>query len=213
MSKRKNVDEHNESHKKHLKVKEITIGQLLRACESNNIGCVKDAIQKKLDLNTIDDNGWTPLHYACFRGHIDIVRELCLQKVDIDTRDATGYTPFHIACYQGHNKVVRELIKLGADFEKPNNKKQSPFYTAYTYGHDDIVQELCNYVNTSEIVAHLFKGSCLMNTIFFEKIEKEYVKIIHLLLFGQKQPESPLSVLHRDLLQDIQKIIKEKLKL
>ena len=177
MSKRKNVDEHNKTHEKHLKTETITIEQLFDACKSNDIRCVKDAIQQKLDLNETDEVGWTPLHVACLEGHLEIVKELVGQHVDMKKSDLGG-TPFYVACILCHS---------------------------------DIVQELSSIVKLEEIKENLFKHISEITNILLERIQKEYhIPIIHL-LFGQQQPDSPLSVLHRDVLQDISKTIKEKI--
>ena len=179
--------------------------------DHNAIQIIRLLASKGVDINSRDNHGCTAFFKICeTRGKMKIFRELILQKVHIEALDHYGYTPFHIACRRGNIEIVRELIKLGVDIKKPDNKNRSPFYTACANGLDDVVQELSNHVNISEIVAHLFKQNRKVNAVLFAKIKEEYVKIMHLLLFGQKQPESPLSVIHRDLLQDIQKVIKEK---
>ena len=251
MSKRKS-DSTNDSEPKYLKIEaqeeEITFKGLMSECFSGklDLDTVKRAIQQKLDLNTIDEDGWTLLHAACRENRIDIVKELIAQQVDIDRPENDGCTPFHIACanngidivreliaqgvdtekrekysctpfyvacINGHIDIVRELIAQHVDIEKPDNDGWSPFYAACRRNHIDIVRELSKIVSISELEKNLFRSNddAITDILLYSLGQRRYSVIFPLLLFGQKQSESPLSVLHRDLLQDTQKVIKEKI--
>ena len=210
MSKRKNVDEHNESHGKHLKVKPITFLKLFIACKFNNLRIVKAAIQQGVDFNETDEEGRTVFYAACCNGHLEIVKELINQRVDIEKPDKHGRTPFYAACQWNHIEVVRELIAQRVDMEKPQ-QGWTPFYSACFNGNLDVVDLLCNKITTSELRKNLWIHDKESHILIKKELCKRYFDKIKWLMFGQQQPDSPLSVLHRDVLQDISKTIKEKI--
>ena len=189
------------------------------ACNEGNIEIVKELIPQHVDIEKPDYTGRTPFYAACECGSLEIVKELINQRVDIEKPNNNKRTPFHAACSEGHLDIIRELIAHNIDFLKPDYRGQSPFDVACWRGRPKIIRELSTIVPISEIKKNLSVKK--MNTIqHTKKVELilesriknyEYHKIMFHLLFGQQRPDSPLSTLHRDLLQDIEKIIKEKI--
>eukprot|EP00055_Hartaetosiga_balthica_P008864 m.34197 g.34197 ORF g.34197 m.34197 type:complete len:977 (-) comp6503_c0_seq2:291-3221(-) len=60
---------------------------------------------------SVDDDEWTPLHYACWFGREDIVRILLDDwKGGPDIRNSHGSTALHLAARNGHAEVVRLLV-------------------------------------------------------------------------------------------------------
>ena len=181
------------------------------ACSNGHLEIVKELIAQRVDIEKPGFLGRTPFFLACRYGHKDIVQELIAQHVDIEKPDNEGWTPLHEACAQGHVEIVRELITQHVDIEKPENRGWTPFYVACDFGRIQIVRDLSSIVKMAEIKENLCKHDNEIQSILLERIQKEYhIPVIHL-LFGQQQPGSPLSVLHRDVLQDISKTIKEKI--
>jgi ankyrin repeat protein len=66
-------------------------------------------------INTADEGGQTPLHYASGEGHIDIVRFLVSKGVDVNVRDDEGDTPLHYVADSGHTEIAKLLVSSGAD--------------------------------------------------------------------------------------------------
>jgi ankyrin repeat protein len=65
----------------------------------------------KVDVNSKDSYGQTPLSWASNNGH-DVVVELLLDtgNVDVvDSKDSDGGTPLHRAAEKGHDSVVKLL--------------------------------------------------------------------------------------------------------
>ena len=75
----------------------------------------KKILKWKPDLaNEVDENGWSPFHYASYLGNITIFRQL-LEKSDksvvyLRIKDGKNKTALHIAASQGHMDVVKELV-------------------------------------------------------------------------------------------------------
>ena len=54
---------------------------------------------RKLDIDTQDKYGNTPLHYAVKCGSLEMVKLLVEAGADIKTRNQANMTPLHIAIY------------------------------------------------------------------------------------------------------------------
>lgn len=72
-------------------------------------------IQKKPELlnAAIDENGWTPLHYAASLNKIEIGRLLLDKGANYRARSLMGYTPQDIALRYGHTDFVKLLLSYG----------------------------------------------------------------------------------------------------
>jgi len=97
-----------------------------------------------VDVNWLDEDGFTPLFCACQEGHPLVVEHLLAHpKIDpnLDSNDET--TPFSFACEKGHTEVVSVLL---ADPRvvpnKPDNEKSTPLWLACQNGHLAVVRLL-----------------------------------------------------------------------
>ena len=108
------------------------------------------------------------------------------------------------------------MIAHNADIEKPECNGHSPFVLACIHRNVSVIRYLSEMAPVSKIKStlSLFDSEAkkfLKQHVFWALYQKMHDPIIFLFLLGQREPESMLSVLHRDLLQDIQKVIKEKI--
>ena len=71
----------------------ITPIQLHFASQFNYTTLAKYLIYRGVDVNTRDDNGYTPLHIASICGNTKIVKYLLKHTVDISVQDNSGPTP------------------------------------------------------------------------------------------------------------------------
>eukprot|EP00919_Chromeraceae_sp_WS-2016_P076936 GHVR01182052.1.p1 GENE.GHVR01182052.1~~GHVR01182052.1.p1 ORF type:complete len:116 (+),score=15.91 GHVR01182052.1:30-377(+) len=72
-------------------------------------------IDKGADVNSRENDGYTPLIWASNRGHTDIARLLIDKGADVNSKDKDGTTPLISASEFGHTEIVRFLIEKGAD--------------------------------------------------------------------------------------------------
>ncbi|MFP3036391.1 MAG: ankyrin repeat domain-containing protein [Wolbachia sp.] len=98
--------------------------ELIDTAGQGNLNKVKELIDNGADLNTVDNYGMTPLHYAATSGNLNIIEYLieCLEKVNpsklnkfINARAKNGMTPFHCATENGKLNVVKCLVKKGVN--------------------------------------------------------------------------------------------------
>ena len=91
---------------------------------------------KPADVNTKDEKGYTPLHYACRDGHLDLVRLLLEARADVEARNKDNETPLHQACLHGHPATARLLLlDHGANVQTWSSNNSTPIHLACLYGH------------------------------------------------------------------------------
>lgn len=67
------------------------------------------------EVNTKDQDGETPLHYAAEHGDKHVAELLIANGADVNARNNTGETPLHCATLWAYKDVIELLIANGAD--------------------------------------------------------------------------------------------------
>jgi hypothetical protein len=67
------------------------------------------------DVNLLDANGWTALHFAAGANSVLSVRVLAEHGAKLTIEAGNGYTPYHWAERLSNEEVASELASLGAD--------------------------------------------------------------------------------------------------
>jgi ankyrin repeat protein len=133
--------------------------ELIEAAKENNLPEVRRLLSAGADINVMDQNGWTPLHWACLRRHLQVFKELVEHGADIEVETSYGSTPLHLAAIYGHLPFVIELLNpndsngttttilgkrksRGADTEAKDNGGDTPLHNACCNGHLPIVKAL-----------------------------------------------------------------------
>ncbi|THF56512.1 ankyrin repeat domain-containing protein [Pseudothauera rhizosphaerae] len=86
----------------------------------------------------VDQDGWTPLHYAAFEGRTALVDKLLASGARIDAPAPNQATPLMIAARNGHIDVVRRLLAAGADVDLKNDRGLTADAWARAQGNTDI---------------------------------------------------------------------------
>ncbi|CAB0038487.1 unnamed protein product [Trichogramma brassicae] len=99
------------------------------ASNLQNKEMVELLLRNGADPNSVNKEGWTPLH---FMSEFDIglielffdINDEQHQRVRVDVRDNEGYTPLHRALrYNRNEKVAELLLRRGADPNLPDERK------------------------------------------------------------------------------------------
>jgi predicted nucleic acid-binding Zn-ribbon protein len=116
--------------------------ELYKACSQGNVENVKLLLDKGVDVNAKDTEGWTVLMYASEYGHTEIVKLLLESGADVNAKTEYGNTALICASVNGYTEIVKMLLEAGADV----NVKSECGYTALMYasedGHKDMVKLL-----------------------------------------------------------------------
>jgi len=64
------------------------------------------------NLNSLDEEGFTPLHIACKYGHHDMASILLTNGAEIELKDRSGKTPLHLA---STHQIIQLLLQHNVD--------------------------------------------------------------------------------------------------
>ncbi len=100
-----------------LKAKDENLATVLHhAALGNHVACLALLLAtKKVDLNSLDGHGKTPVHVAAYVGNIESLRMLLNAGAVVDVLGQDNMTPLHIAVLRGEVESVRTLTRYGAN--------------------------------------------------------------------------------------------------
>lgn len=86
------------------------------------------------DVNMIEWNIYTPLHYAAFYGNFRDAQMLILNGANVNALSNYKYTPMHLACFKDHYQIVQLLCDSRGDMEARDHLKCTPLQIAAKKG-------------------------------------------------------------------------------
>ena len=95
-------------------------------------------LQRKANIEAIDERGMTPLHWAAYENNIRAINILLNKGANIHSRTNGGSTPLHIAAERNAIKSIAQLLERGADIESKTTlgqMQETPLDTAVRYEH------------------------------------------------------------------------------
>jgi ankyrin repeat protein len=116
--------------------------ELFVAAGEKNVPEIRRLLSVGADIESKDNYGNMPLHWACKNGHSQVVKELLDHGADIEAKNNFGRTPLHWACYNGHVAIVNELLTRGANTEVKTYIGDTPLHWASHRGHFPVVKAL-----------------------------------------------------------------------
>lgn len=128
---------HREIRRSNLHITSTTT-LLLSAVKSRNVGLLNKLIEKGVDLNIPNKQGFTPLMLACRHGFDDIVQILLANGAKTALTDKKGNTVLHHACIEGYTNIAQQIISSNPELiNLLNTEKVSPLVYAISL-HEDI---------------------------------------------------------------------------
>ena len=70
-------------------------------------------------MNSMDDNGYTPMHAAASYNHVELIQFLISRGGNVNIQDPDGDTPLHVC---ENVSMAQALISLGANINLQNNE-------------------------------------------------------------------------------------------
>jgi ankyrin repeat protein len=112
------------------------------ADSKTSVPLLERLLQLKMDVNAVDREKRTALHWACANNALPCVDGLIAAKADVDARDCTGLAPMHCACPLDAVDSVRALLKAGAHAEATDRDKRTPLHWAADRAAEATMKEL-----------------------------------------------------------------------
>jgi len=101
-------------------------------------------INEKVNVNALDEDGCSALHYAAEKGKDEIVKLLLKNGANFDLRSKYKNSALILATINSQAKVVDSLLKAGADVNLTNDFGESALNLAAWEGRVEIVDSLLN---------------------------------------------------------------------
>lgn len=83
--------------------------QLVHAAEEGETETMRSLIEMGTNVNSTDDDGWTPLHFAAVNGHTETAVLLIERKADADSKNNRGSTPLEITAALGYTETAAAM--------------------------------------------------------------------------------------------------------
>ena len=96
---------------------------------------VQVLIDAGADIDTKNNSGWSPLHYACEQGVLDVVKMLVEAGAGVRSQTDAGQTCLILAARCGHTEIVRYLV--GLPEVELNHRDTVNNYTALQYAVEE----------------------------------------------------------------------------
>ncbi|KAH8850731.1 Acyl-CoA-binding domain-containing protein 6 [Schistosoma japonicum] len=129
------------------------------------------------EVNSLDKNEMTPLHWASDRGFSDMVSTLIKYNANINSKDSEGQTPLHYGKTDNFQEIPSN-IKCTSTTNNATNQPglniKSPPSTCFC-GHDEVVQVLLKF--GADIYAEDNEGNraCDLYDGDFHKLFSDYL--------------------------------------
>ncbi len=106
-----------------------------------------DALKQKVEgdsalLESTNELGKTPLHYAVTFAQKDAMEYLIAQGADVSAADATGLTPLHVAAIVDVRGAARFLLDAGAAIDAKDRFGDTPLHSAAMHGSMHVLEFL-----------------------------------------------------------------------
>lgn len=108
---------------------EMRVRELVTLCELGDL-------EFSACIDAVDEDGYTPLHYACMLRMTGIIRALHEATADVTATDKDGLTPLHWVSLQLDPESLSLLSSHVFDTDYKDNEHRTPLYMACVEGRD-----------------------------------------------------------------------------
>ena len=115
---------------------------LADAAEAGNRAAVEKLIQQGTDVNTLQVDGMTALHWAARHDDLPLAKILIAAGANVKAENRYGVTPLSLVCVNGDFPFAELLLDSGADVNASLHGGETALHTAARTGRVAIVKSL-----------------------------------------------------------------------
>jgi len=117
--------------------------EIVEAAKNGDLGKVKTILaQDPSKMNALDEEKYTPLHWACMRAHWDVAEYLIENGADVSVQGGDGGTVMNWAVHHDNVKIIKLMIDKGAKLNIQNQWGITELHTAIWRGNIQVVEYL-----------------------------------------------------------------------
>lgn len=146
--------------------KDYQTDEFLREVSANKVINVVSLLERQMDVNMKNSQGFTPLMAAASKGNTEMIQVLLTHGADVDMKDRLGMTALQFAAMFGKLDVVDALIEAGADLNVQHVQGYAAVHLAAIGGHELVVRKLLDnnaLLDLNEDATHYTLMNCLQN--------------------------------------------------
>ncbi|MDA1470030.1 ankyrin repeat domain-containing protein [Brachyspira hyodysenteriae] len=95
----------------------------MKRVKNGSINKLIECIEKNIDINKFDDEGFSALMLACIFNKYDSGRSINKNKADINLKTSENWTALMFASFYGNYKIAELLLKNNACFNIKNKTR------------------------------------------------------------------------------------------
>ena len=115
---------------------------LLLAVKQQDTGAVRALLQQRVDVNAVEGDGATALHWAVYRDDAELVDLLITAGAKVDAANDLAITPLYLASVNGNAAIAKRLLDKGANPNAASETGVTPLMEAARSGSVDVVRAL-----------------------------------------------------------------------
>ena len=136
-----------------------------KAIEHNNTNKVKEILTRyNVNIDTTNDDGWTPLHIAARYNNAEVADKLIAANANVNATDDDGKTPLHIAAEYNSTEVTDKLIAANVHVNATDKNGQTPLHNAARYNKVAVAKKLIAAGANKDVKTSLFYGYTPLDT-------------------------------------------------
>jgi ankyrin repeat protein len=116
--------------------------RLIDAVRANDVAAVRTLLDVRADVNAVQPDGTTALHWAVERDAIEIVQLLIRAGASVKATNRYGATPLWLASLNGNATTIGVLLEAGADPSAASDEGETALMVAARTGKVDAVSLL-----------------------------------------------------------------------
>lgn len=107
--------------------------EILWAANEGRADLVESILMRDITTkDSVDDDGYTPLHRASYTNNVDIAKILLQYGANVNAKTEFEWTPLHSAVKWSNAECAALLLQHGADVNALSQGQQTPLHIAAT---------------------------------------------------------------------------------